>query len=66
MAVLFSITLNAGVSAQQGPTQQAERSLIGYLTRRSLDLLEQTNSGNLIDQNGVVVGSYTYTPIANQ
>jgi hypothetical protein len=66
MATLFAITLNANVSAQQGPTQQAERSLIGYLTGRALNLLEAANSGNLIDQNGVVVGTYTYTPVASQ
>jgi hypothetical protein len=66
MAVLFQITLNANVSAQQGPTQKAERSLIAYLCRRSLDLLEQTNSGNLIDENHTVVGTFTYTPVAGQ
>jgi hypothetical protein len=66
MATLFTITLNAGVSQQQGPTQQSERSLICYLCRRSLDLLEQTNSGNLLDQNHVVVGSFSYTPVAPQ
>jgi hypothetical protein len=66
MTVLFSISINANVSAQQGATQQGERSLIGYLTRRSLDLLEQGDSGNLIDQNGVVVGTFTYSPVASQ
>jgi hypothetical protein len=66
MAVLFTITLNAGVSAQQGPTQHAERSLIGYCCRRSLDLLEAGNAGNLVDQNGVIVGTFSYTPVASQ
>jgi hypothetical protein len=66
MATLFTITLNAGVSTQQGPTQKAERVLIGYLCHRALDLLEQTNSGNLLDQNHVVVGSFSYTPVAPQ
>ena len=66
MAVLFTISLNANVSAQQGPTQQSERSLICYLSHRALDLLEQTNSGNLLDQNHVVVGSFSYTPVAPQ
>jgi hypothetical protein len=62
--MLFTITINANVSAQQGATQQGERSLIGDLCRRALDLLEQSDSGNLIDLNGVVVGTYTYTPVA--
>jgi hypothetical protein len=65
MATLFTLTINTG-SAQQGPTQQAERSLIGYLTGRALSLLEQGNTGNLIDEDGAVVGSFTYTPVASQ
>jgi hypothetical protein len=66
MAVLFTISLNAGVSQQQGPSQQSERSLICYLCQRSLDLLEHGNSGNLIDLNGTIVGTFSYTPVANQ
>jgi hypothetical protein len=65
VTTLFTLTINAGVSAQQGPTMQAERALIGYLTERALSLLEQGNSGNLLDENGVVAGSFAYTPVAS-
>jgi hypothetical protein len=70
MTVLFTLSINAAVSAQQGPTRAAEQSYFGYLTGRALQLAGtgqgQALSGNLIDENGVVCGTYAYTPIASQ
>ena len=69
MTPLFTVTINTG-SAQQGPTRHAELSLIGYLVGRALQLAGtgagQSLSGNLLDENGVVAGSYVYTPSASQ
>jgi len=70
MAVLFTITLNAGVSAQQGPTQHAELSFVAYLVGRALQLAGtgagQSLSGNLLDENQTVCGTYQYSPVASQ
>ena len=69
MATLFTLTINTG-SAQQGPTQHAELSLVAYLVGRALQLAGtgagQSLSGNLLDENKTVCGTFAYTPVASQ
>ena len=70
MTVLFSVSINANVSAQQGPTRNAEQSFFAYLAGCAVQLAGtgqgQALTGNLIDENGVACGTYMYTPVASQ
>ena len=70
MTTLFTLTVNAGVSNQQGPSQNAERSFFAYCAGRAIQLAGTGNgqalNGNIVDENGVIVGTYAYSPVATQ
>jgi len=67
MTTLFTVTINTG-SQQQGATRAGELSFIQYAVGRALQLAGtgagQALSGNIIDQDQTIVGTFTYSPVA--